>query len=97
MKSKQFPGAVTSLTRLDSRSVLVGCDNGDIFQVFISPTFYAQIFCTKVSCAVFLYLNLASFGARKIEEFHQYFIKSCTKVLITIFLYLKLVIVFISA
>jgi hypothetical protein len=35
MKSKQFPGSVTSLTRLDSRFVLVGCDTGDVFQMDI--------------------------------------------------------------
>ena len=33
MKTKQFSSAVTSLAQLDARNVLVGVDNGDVYQI----------------------------------------------------------------
>ena len=33
LKCKQFPGAVTSLTPRSKRVVLVGCNNGDIYEL----------------------------------------------------------------
>ncbi len=33
MKCKGFPGAVTSISRKNLRTVLIGCDSGDIFEL----------------------------------------------------------------
>ena len=33
IKSKQFPGAITSLALINKRNVLIGCDNGTIYQL----------------------------------------------------------------
>lgn len=35
IRSKQFPGAVTSLASINKRLVLIGCDDGTIFEMDI--------------------------------------------------------------
>lgn len=45
IRSKQFSGPVTSLAKLDERTVLVGCKTGDIFQVEIL-TFESKLLST---------------------------------------------------
>lgn len=52
MKSKQFPGAVTSLARINDRIVMVGCDNGSIFQLDIL-TFDDALLSTCHTGAIF--------------------------------------------
>ena len=58
-KSPRFPSDVET-SRVDALDILI--------LVSISPTFYKQLFCTRVFCAAFMCLGLWFVGKRKTEK-----------------------------